>query len=138
VVSRAVYLLDSDICIHALNGHAGVVARIDRQLAGRVVTSAIVWGELTYGALKSRQRGSALQRLEALRDIVAVQPVTAEAGAHYGEIHLALSAEGRLIGVEDLWIAAHARSEGLCIVTNNEREFRRVPGLKVENWLTAA
>lgn len=137
-MSRAVYLLDTDICSYAVKGHRNVILRIDSQPRGRVVMSSIVWGELISGALKSRERGSLLLRLETLRESVPVLPLGAEAGSHYGEIHLALSTEGKLIGGEDLWIAAHARSEGLCVVTNNEREFRRVPGLKVENWLTAA
>ena len=137
-MSRPVYLLDADTCSFAVKGHSDVVARIDRQPRGRVVTSAVVWAELVFGALASPRRGDLLQRLDLLRENVAVMDLTADAGAHHAEIRLALVAEGRPIGPQDHWIAAHARSEGLCIVTNNEREFRRVPGLKVENWLTPA
>jgi len=58
----------------------------------------------------------------------------AAAAAHYGEIRAALQKKGAMIGPNDLWIAAHARAAALVLVSNNEREFRRVPGLKVENW----
>jgi tRNA(fMet)-specific endonuclease VapC len=63
-----------------------------------------------------------------------VVPLPGEAATAYGEIRAALEARGEMIGGNDLWIAAHAKSAGLTLVTNNEREFKRVPGLKLQNW----
>jgi tRNA(fMet)-specific endonuclease VapC len=63
-----------------------------------------------------------------------VVPLPGEAAKAYGEIRAALEARGEIIGGNDLWIAAHAKSAGLTIVTNNEREFKRIPGLKLQNW----
>lgn len=129
------YLLDTNICIYALSGrHPRLLARIDALKPGEAVLSVVVHGELTYGIAKSQRRKDAAMRLEALETLVAVTPMPAEAGDHYGEIRAQLEAAGTPIGANDLWIAAHARCASLVLVTNNAREFRRVKGLKVENW----
>jgi tRNA(fMet)-specific endonuclease VapC len=99
------------------------------------VISVITWGELRYGAERSAQRGSVVQSLAEFVALVPVEPLPKAAGVDYGAIRAALEAGGTPIGNNDLWIAAHARSAGLTLVTNNEREFRRVQDLKVENWL---
>ncbi|HLI18176.1 MAG TPA: type II toxin-antitoxin system VapC family toxin [Rhodanobacteraceae bacterium] len=129
------YLLDTNICIYALSGrHPQLVKRIDALAPGEAVLSVVVRGELAYGIAKSRRRKDAELRLEALENLIAVVPMPVEAGDHYGEIRAQLEAAGTPIGANDLWIAAHACCEGLVLVTNNAREFRRVKGLKVENW----
>ena len=75
-----------------------------------------------------------LQRLRAFARLVPALELPAEAAEHYGKIRAALQRKGAPIGPNDLWIAAYARAAGLVLVSNNEREFKRVPGLKVENW----
>lgn len=130
------YLLDSDVCIYALSGrHPAVTARFDRLGAGEAVISAIAYGELLFGASKSKDTAAAGARLTALTLVASLAPLPLEAAGHYAEIRRHLEAAGTPIGGNDLWIAAHARAAGLVLVSNNEREFRRVPGLEVENWL---
>ncbi len=97
--------------------------------------SLITWGELAYGAEKSRQRSQVLRVLEEFSSMIPVLPMNAEVGRSYGAIRAALEAKGQPIGGNDLWIAAHAKAAGLIVVTNDEREFKRVSGLKVQNWL---
>lgn len=132
------YLLDTNICIYTLSGrHADLAERIDRLESGTALISVIVYGELMYGIAKSRRPNDARQRLTVLLQRVAVAELPTAAAARYGGIRAALERGGMPIGANDLWIAAHARAADLTLVTNNEREFRRVPGLKVENWVVA-
>jgi len=101
------------------------------------VLSVITFGELVYGAEKSAQRAAALELLRELARVLPVMglPETAETAAEaYGTIRAELERKGQMIGNNDLWIVAHAKAAGLTLVTNNEREFRRVRGLRVENW----
>jgi tRNA(fMet)-specific endonuclease VapC len=129
------YLLDTNICIYALSGrHPQLVHRIDQLAAGEAALSAIVHGELMYGISKSRRAGDAALRLAALESRIAVIALPHEAGDHYGDIRATLELRGTPIGANDLWIAAHARSAGLILVTGNTREFARVPQLRVEDW----
>jgi len=91
-------------------------------------------GELVYGVTKSPQRDAGLKRLEQIIQIIPVLNLP-EASAHeYGTIRAELEAARRTIGNNDLWIAAHAMAAGMMLVTNNEKEFRRVRGLKIQNW----
>ena len=130
------YLLDSDICIYALSRrYPGVSARFDLLRPGEAVISAVAYGELLFGASKSSAPAAAAARLTALTLVAGLAPLPLAAAAHYAEIRRHLDAAGTPIGANDIWIAAHARATGLVLVTNNEREFRRVPGLEVENWL---
>lgn len=96
--------------------------------------SVITYGELIYGVEKSQFREQAMMRLAELAALMPVMDVPAQAGQVYGAIRAALAARGEMIGNSDLWIAAHAKAAGLTLVTNNEREFRRVAGLKIQNW----
>lgn len=130
------YALDTDTCIHALSGrHPALVAKIDRQRAGRIVVSPIVIGELRYGIARSVRPADATARLEALLSVVRPVMLDDSAAEHYGAIRAELEAKGRIIGNNDLWIAAHARAAGLVLVTHNTREFARVSGLKLEDWV---
>lgn len=97
--------------------------------------SVISFGELVYGAEKNVRRDSILRTLDELTALIPVIGLTPEAGRIYGTLRSQLERSGEMIGGNDLWIAAHASSEGLIVVTSNEREFRRVPGLIVENWV---
>lgn len=129
------FLLDSDICVYALSGrHPQVVRTLDRKLPGQVAVSVIAFGELLLGAAKSSDPRAARQRIAALTRIAAVLPLPPEAAQFYGTIRATLEQSGTLIGPNDLWIAAHARAEKLILVSNNQREFKRVKGLRVENW----
>jgi len=130
------YLLDSNTCIYALSGrHPELVRTLDRKLPGQVVVSVIAVGELMAGAAKSQNASAARRRIEALTNVVPIVQLPVEAAEYYGDIRSALERAGTPIGANDLWIAAHARAEGLVLVTNNEREFKRIKGLKVENWV---
>ncbi len=108
--------------------------RVSEVGADRICTSIIVSSELRYGAL--RAGSPRLQaRVESLLAEIPVLPLEAPADGYYAEIREYLARRGLLIGPNDLLIAAHARSLGQVVVTANEQEFRRVPGLRVENWL---
>lgn len=97
--------------------------------------SVITYGELCCGAAKSQHRAKSLQILGELAQLIAVLPMDANVGEHYGKIRGALEQKGKVIGNNDLWIAAHALAIKVTLATNNIREFGRVPGLKVENWV---
>jgi tRNA(fMet)-specific endonuclease VapC len=129
------YMLDTDICIYiAKRRPPEIRTRFERLKPGQMVMSVITYGELYYGASKSNQRAKALAELDtAIRDI-PVEDLTRTVSEAYGIIRAALEKQGRVIGNNDLWIAAHAMSQGFVLATNNDREFLRVPGLLVENW----
>ena len=129
------FLLDTNICIYIrLEKPAAVLQRFRRLRAGEAALSVITYGELLYGAAKSSQREAALERLRELFRWLPALPLPEAAAEVYGRIRFELAAKGEMIGNNDLWIAAHAVASGLTLVTNNEKEFRRVRGLRVQNW----
>ena len=129
------YLLDTNICIYIRRKRPEEVLRRFRTLRpGEAVLSVITFGELVYGAEKSAQRGATLELLRELAQVLPVQGLPETAAESYGRIRAELERKGEMIGNNDLWIAAHAKAAGLVLVTNNEREFRRVRGLRVQNW----
>ena len=130
------FLLDTNICIHIRRQRPPeVLARFRRLKPGEAVLSVITYGELIYGVEKSQIREQAMRQLAELAGLVPVMELPLQAGQFYGAIRAALEAGGETIGNNDLWIAAHAKAAGLTLVTNNEREFRRIPGLKIQNWV---
>lgn len=130
------YLLDTNICIYiAKHNPPSVRERFARHAASELAMSVITLGELRFGAEKSQSRERALASINQLEAVIQVAPLSESAGEHYGQIRAALQSSGQIIGNNDLWLAAHARSEGWILVTNNEREFVRVEGLQVENWV---
>lgn len=130
------YLLDTNICIYiAKHNPPAVRARFEQISADALAMSVVTLGELQHGAEKSQSRDKALAVLRQLQSAIQVVPLTTAVGQHYGQIRSGLERTGQPIGNNDLWIAAHARAEGWVLVTNNEREFRRVEGLVVENWV---
>ncbi|NSL56527.1 type II toxin-antitoxin system tRNA(fMet)-specific endonuclease VapC [Uliginosibacterium aquaticum] len=130
------YLLDTNICIYiAKHNPPEVRERFARHAARELAMSVVTLGELRFGAEKSQSRERALSSIQTLISLITVAPLPEAAGEHYGQIRAALQASGQIIGNNDLWLAAHARAEGWILVTNNEREFVRVPGLQVENWV---
>jgi tRNA(fMet)-specific endonuclease VapC len=129
-------MLDTDVCIDVLRGRMRHVADRFDALAEELAISAITLGELYYGVEKSR---AAAQNRKALEHLVArleVLPFDAQGAAHHGQLWAELEAAGAISGAHDMQIGAHARSLGLIVVTANEREFKRMPGLRVENWRT--
>jgi len=129
------YLLDTNIVIYVIKRRPVEVLDVFNQHSGRMAISAITLAELYHGAEKSAKVAQDLAVVEEFASLLEVLPYTAKASLHYGAIRSALEKAGRPIGVNDLHIAAHARSEGLTLVTNNLGEFVRVPGLLVQNWV---
>lgn len=129
------YLLDTHIVIDVIKSRPIEVMGLFNENAGRMAMSAITLSELFHGAEKSSRVAQNLAVVEEFASLLEVLPYTARAAVHYGTIRSALEKAGRTIGVDDLHSAAHARSEGLTLVTNNVGEFERVPGLLIENWV---
>jgi len=132
----AKYMLDTNICIYIRqNRPPKVLARFRRLKPGDAVLSVITYGELVYAAEKSQHKTKALQQLADLAQLLPVISLPEEAAQAYGESRANLEKQGQIIGNNDLWIAAHAKAAHLTLITNNEREFKRIPGLKVRNWV---
>lgn len=129
------YLLDTNIVIYVVKRRPLAVLDIFNRHHGRMAVSAITVAELIHGAEKSEFPARNLAVVEDFFSRLAVLPYTAEAAWHYGSIRATLEKDGQPIGVNDLHIAGHARSLGLTLVSNNLREFERVPGLLLENWV---
>jgi tRNA(fMet)-specific endonuclease VapC len=128
-------MLDTDICIYlAKDRYPQVTARFERLKPDQPVISVITYGELQYGANQSSDQSRSLSYLADLIEYIPVEGLTESAAEAYGKIRATLREQGRMIGSNDLWIAAHAMSLGVTLATNNEREFLRDTGLSVENW----
>jgi tRNA(fMet)-specific endonuclease VapC len=128
------FLLDTNICIFALRGHAAVLGRLTTYAPGDLAVSTITLAELWFGACKSRQP----KRMRRLQDFF-VEPLhvfafTTEAAEEYADIRFCLERRGKPIGERDQMIAAIARAHQRILVTNNTREFGRVPRLTTEDW----
>jgi tRNA(fMet)-specific endonuclease VapC len=129
------YLLDTNILSDLIRNPQGRAAkRIAKVGEDQVCTSIIVAAELRYGCAKSGSR-RLIEAVEELLGEIDILPFDVPADAAYGMIRTALEASGQPIGGNDLLIAAHAQAIAATIVTGNEREFKRIRGLKVENWL---
>jgi tRNA(fMet)-specific endonuclease VapC len=129
------YMLDTNICIYVIKNHPEGLRRRFNELAEQLCISSITLAELHYGAEKSVRRTDnllAIENFTARLDVLAFSPAAA---AHYGQIRADLERIGRPSGPHDMLIGAHARSEALTVVTNNVREFERISGLQVEDWL---
>ena len=129
------FLLDTDICIYVRQKKsAKLLSRFQQLQPNEAAVSVITFGELLYGAVKRGQMSAEREKWSELVHLLPVLPLPEEASEKYGVIRVDLESKGRVIGNNDMWIAAHALSTGLILVTNNEREFRRVKGLKIQNW----
>ncbi len=131
------YLLDTNIVIYVIKRRPIEILKTFNNNTGRMAISAITLAELFHGAEKSVRISQNLNVIEDFCSRLEVLPYTAKAAQHYGSIRAALEKQGQTIGINDLHIAAHARSEGLTLVSNNLAEFSRVPSLQSENWLAA-
>ena len=129
------YLIDTDICIYIMNKRpARVIEKVKTSEIGEIGISTITVSELRYGAAKSVHKEKNQRRLDEFLTPFEILDFDKPAARAYGEIRFQLEKAGLPIGPLDLLIAAHAASQGLILVTNNEREFKRIPVLKVENW----
>lgn len=133
------YLLDTNICIYLIKQHPiHVLKRLKALAVGDVAVSSITLAELEYGVAKSSRPTQNREALLAFITPLEVCFFDDHAALHYGAIRAELERKGTLIGPMDMLIAAHARSLSLTLVTNNTREFKRVPELKLENWAMAS
>ncbi len=130
------YLLDTDILSYiAREASPPLMARVHTIRHADLCISVVTRGEAEFGIAARPPNRLTLQRMRGLLDHVPTLPLQEEAIAHYVALRRHLESAGQPIGSNDMWIAAHALSRGLILVTNNEREFKRVPRLDVENWL---
>ena len=129
------YMLDTNICIYIMKEKPiSVLKQFEKHAVGEVAMSVITHGELLYGAYKSQHHKKSLLNLEKIAHYIPPLPLPTDVADHYGNVRSKLEKIGKPIGNNDLWIAAHALSLGIILVTNNEKEFKRIPNLKIENW----
>ena len=128
------YLLDTNIVTYVIKRRPLSALQLFNEQAGHMAISAITLAEMLHGAEKSNAPVRSLAVVEDFCSRLEVLPYGAKAAQHYGSIRSALEKRGQPIGVNDLHIAAHARSEGLTLVSNNLREFERVEALQLANW----
>lgn len=130
------YLLDTNICIYiAKQKPIAVLQKFEKIEVGEVAMSTITYAELLYGAEKSHSPNKVREALADLSTIIPPLPLTINVGEHYAKTRATLEKKGKPIGNNDLWIASHALALNVILVTNNLKEFSRVPHLKAENWI---
>ncbi len=129
------YMLDTNICIYTIKNNPAAVREKFQQHQNHLCISSIVLSELLYGAEKSSQPEKSLALIEGMAARLEVLNFDEHAAAHAAEIRADLARKGTPIGHYDVLIAGHARSRGLVLVSNNLREFERVDGLRLKNWV---
>lgn len=131
------YMLDTNICIHAIRHRPEIVIRnIMQHNANELCVSSVTYAELMYGVAKSQDPERNRIAMALFLSSITILDFDGYAAEEYGRIRAELESKGTPIGPLDTMIAAHAKAEGLTVVTNNVREFCRVEGLSVENWTT--
>jgi tRNA(fMet)-specific endonuclease VapC len=129
------YMLDTNICIYICHRKMpDVVATFEKLDRGDAGISVITHAEMLWGAEKSHAPQAARNVISEFIDHIPVLPIHEDVSPCYAELRTYLQRKGTPIGSNDLWIAAHALAENLILITNNEREFKRIPKLKIENW----
>lgn len=128
------YMLDTNMIIYTMRNRPKEVKKQFKQHKGQLSISSVTLGELVFGAEHSLQVKQNLTDIEAMIARLEVLPFDNKAAYHFGQIRATLYSIGKPIGPYDMMIAGHARASGLILVTNNIREFERVPGLQFENW----
>ena len=131
------YMLDTNICIFTSKNKPQQVREMFMRHTGQISISTITLMELIYGAEKSAEPEANLAIVEGLAARLEVLDYNAAAAAHTGQVRAELAKQGSPVGPYDAQIAGHARSLGLIVVTNNTREFQRIPGLRIEDWVSA-
>ena len=129
------YMLDTNIVIYVIKRRPIDVMEIFNRHAGQMCVSSITLAELLHGIEKSTRPERNLRQVEDFVSRLEMLEYGGKAAAHYGDIRADLEHKGMPIGVNDLHIAGHARSEGLTLITNNLREFKRVEALRLDNWI---
>ena len=130
------YMLDTDICIYIIKRKPrSALRRLESLRPGELAMSAVTFAELMNGAKKSQQVEANVAKLNELAELIEIRPFDQKAAIFYGDIRSTLEKKGNIIGSNDLLIAAHALSLDWILVTNNEKEFKRVDGLRIENWV---
>lgn len=130
------YMLDTNICIYIIkNNPISVRQKFEQISANNLVLSMVTLAELRYGAEKSQAREKAIKAIEQLSRHIQIAELDEVVAEHYADIRAQLERQGKPIGNNDLWLAAHARAKNWVLVSNNTREFERVVGLRLENWV---
>lgn len=130
------YMLDTNICIYVIaNRSLEVVKKFRKMDKDQISVSVIVASELAYGVAKSRLYEQNKETLELFLSSLSVEPMTGSVMWHYASLRTQLERAGTVIGENDQWIAAHALATNSVLVSNNMREFERVAGLALENWV---
>lgn len=132
------YLLDTDIVIYTMKNKPAVVRQAFERFHEEIAISSVTLMELYYGVERSLDKSRNLKSVEGLAARLSVLDFDVNAASHTGEIRAQLANVGNPIGPYDAMIAGHARSCGFVLVSNNEREFQRVDGLRIENWAAPA
>lgn len=133
--SKPVYLLDTNICIYAINRRSkSVINKVRQKSVDEIAISSVTIAELEYGLQKSSRKQTSREALIEFLAPFAIIDFTARDASEYGKIRAFLEETGQIIGAYDMQIAAQGLARKLTVITNNEREFSRVPGLKLQNW----
>lgn len=129
------FMLDTNIVIYTIKNRPASARKAFMRHEGRMCISSVTWGELVYGAESSSEPERNLTDIEGFAARLETVPFDISAATHFGQLRAELYKAGKPIGPYDMMIAGHARALGLVLVTNNRKEFERVPGLRVENWI---
>ena len=128
------YILDTNTCIYVIKTPTGKLRDVFNERSQHLCISSVTLAELLYGVEKSMRAAHNLSIVEDFAARLKVLPFDDMAASHYAQIRAHLERKGTPIGPYDLMIAGHARSQGLVLVTRNTREFKRVVGLRIEDW----
>ena len=129
------YMLDTNICIYVIKNRPARLRERFNNIADQLCISIVTFAELIYGAEKSARPHENLAVVEQFCSRLDVLPFAERAASHYGQLRAELERAGTPCGPHDMQIGGHARSEGLMVVTNNMREFGRMPGIRAESWV---
>jgi tRNA(fMet)-specific endonuclease VapC len=128
------WLFDTDIIIYQMKGVPSVARRVEATLPARRYITLITLGELYFGVFRSRRVEANLRRYRRFLTTVKLLPFTPTVAERFGVIKASLANRGEMVADHDIWIAVHALVHGAVLVTNNERHYRRIPDLRIENW----
>ena len=129
------YMLDTNIVIYTIQNRPDKARKAFNKHAGQICISAVTWAELVYGAERSASPDRNLADIEGLAARLDIVPFNDQAGTHFGQVRAELYRIGKPLAPYDMMIAGHARALALILVTNNMKEFKRVSGLRLENWV---
>ena len=129
------FMLDTNIVIYTMKNRPQQVRETFNRYSGQLCVSVVTVGELVFGTERSAHPQRNLADVEAFLARLDVLPFDRPAASHFGQLRSELYRVGKPIGPYDMMIAGHARSQGLILVSNNVKEFARVPGLRIENWV---